>query len=327
MAEVERARKSILLVEDDSDMQELVRGALEREGYDVVTADGGLDALSQVQARSFDLVLSDVGMAHGDGFTFVSELRSVGLRDVPVIMMSAQHGTDRRVSALSLGADDFLPKPLALAELLARVKAHLRRAGRQAELTRDSLRDPLTQLLNRRGFAEVFKSHAALLRRRPGNLSLLMLDLDDFKEVNDEYGHTAGDRALVEVGRALSQVVRVSDRVGRLGGDEFAILLPEADADTALALCGRVRALCPMRVPVGKDVELAIELSLGAATAKVDEPLDDLIARADAAMYAEKRRHQSGRFAQQTSPTAEHDAGLRGDSSRGGRPRPRVVPR
>jgi diguanylate cyclase (GGDEF)-like protein len=322
MPESERARTSILLVEDDRDLQELVRGALEREGYDVVTADGGRDALSRVQAGSFDLVLSDVAMAQGDGLTFVSELRSVGLRDVPVILMSAQHDTDRRVSGLSLGADDFLPKPLAFAELLARVKAHLRRAGRQAEMARDSLCDPLTQLLNRRGLAEVFKGHAALLGRRPGALSLLMIDLDDFKEVNDEYGHTAGDRVLVEVARVLSQSVRVSDRVGRLGGDEFAILLPEADADTARALCERIRALCPIHVPVSKEGKLAIELSLGAATAELDEPLDELIARADAMMYAEKRRHQSGRFVQ-SSLTGGRYEGTRADSRHGRVPKRR----
>jgi two-component system cell cycle response regulator len=326
MAEVQRAQTSILLVEDDSDTQELVRSALEREGYDVVTTDGGLDALSQVQARRFDLVLSDVAMARGDGFTFVSELRRVGLRDVPVILMSAQHDTNRRVSGLSLGADDFLPKPFVLDELLARVKAHLRRSSRQEEMARDSLRDPLTQVLNRRGFAELFKSHAALLRRRPGNLSLLMIDLDDFKEVNDEYGHTAGDRVLVAVGSTLSQVVRASDRVGRLGGDEFAILLPEADAETALALCQRVRALCPIRVPINKDGGLAIELSIGAATAKLDEPLDDLIARADSVMYAEKRRHQSGRFAH-ASLRMNGDDGIEARTSREGVSRTRATPR
>jgi CheY-like chemotaxis protein len=91
MAEVERARTSILLVEDDRDTQELLRFALERDGYEVVTADGGSDALAQAQMRSFDLVLSDVAMAGGDGFTFVSELRGSRLRDVPVILMSAHH--------------------------------------------------------------------------------------------------------------------------------------------------------------------------------------------------------------------------------------------
>jgi diguanylate cyclase (GGDEF)-like protein len=131
---------------------------------------------------------------------------------------------------------------------------------------------------------------------------------------------------LVEVGRTLSQVVRASDRVGRLGGDEFEILLPEADADTALALCQRLRALCPLRVPVSKDAVLLIELSLGAATAKVDEPLDDVVARADAAMYAEKRRHQSGRFAHNGALKVGADRGALADAG-GGTPRPRVAPR
>lgn len=282
-------RGSILVVEDDQDTQDMLRTLLERHGYQVATADGGMEALSQLQQAHFDLVLSDVSMAHGDGLTLVAKVRELGLKDVPVILMSAQHDTKRRVSGLNLGADDFVPKPFDVEELLARLRAQLRRSDRQAELVRDSLLDPLTHVLNRRGFSELFASHSALLRRRPGTLSVLMIDLDGFKQVNDVHGHAAGDHVLVEVARMLTHTVRASDRVGRLGGDEFAILLPEANLEVAHTLATRVRALSPLAVEITPQLTLSVGLSIGAATEREDEPLDELLARADASMYSDKR--------------------------------------
>jgi two-component system cell cycle response regulator len=288
--------ESILLVDDDEDTLELLRAVLEREGYQVAEALGGLDAISQVERCRFDLVLSDVSMALGDGFTLVTALRSAGLHDCPVVLMSAEHDTKRRVLGLDLGADDFMAKPVQAEELLARVRAHLRRARRHAELKRDTLHDSLTGVLNRLGFMERFASQAALLSRRPGALSLLMIDVDGFKAVNDQYGHVVGDAVLKHVSEALVRHVRASDSVGRWGGDEFAILAPETDAATALTLCERVRALCPIQMAIGRerDGELGIGLSVGAATTYAKEPFDALLSRADAVMYDDKRKRKSG---------------------------------
>jgi len=281
---------NILVVEDDEDTLELLRTVLEREGYSVATASGGKNALARLQESPFDLVLSDVSMAEGDGFTLVSSLRELGLLDVPVILMSAEHESTRRVASLDVGADDFVAKPFDLNELLARLRAQLRRVGRQMELARESLLDPLTHVLNRRGFDELFTSHAALLRRRPGALSLLMIDLDDFKSINDQHGHAVGDEVLVEVSNVLSRAVRASDRVGRMGGDEFAILMPEANLDVARALADRLHALSPVPVRTGGKLNVTASFSIGAATAHAAEPLAVLLARADLAMYGEKRR-------------------------------------
>jgi diguanylate cyclase (GGDEF)-like protein len=182
-------------------------------------------------------------------------------------------------------------------ELLARLRAQLRRVSRHSELLRESLLDPLTHVLNRRGFDELFQSHSALLRRRPGVLSLLMIDLDEFKAINDQHGHVAGDAVLVEVSSVLSRAVRASDRVGRMGGDEFAILLPEANPAVARALAERLRALSPIRVKVSGELEVPASFSLGAATANAVEPLALLLARADLAMYGDKRRRARARQA------------------------------
>lgn len=285
-----RPSSNILVVEDDEDTLELLRAVLERDGYSVVTAHGGKPALEYLQAAKVDLVLSDVSMAEGDGLTLVSSLRELGLLDVPVILMSAEHNTSRRVASLDVGADDFVPKPFDVNELLARLRAQLRRVERHSELLRESLLDPLTHVLNRRGFDELFRSHAALLRRRPGALSLLMIDLDAFKAINDLHGHAAGDAVLVEVASVLSRTVRASDRVGRMGGDEFAILMPEAHPPVAEALTERLGALSPIRVKVNGGLEIPVRFSIGAATANAAEPLALLLARADLAMYGDKRR-------------------------------------
>lgn len=278
----------ILLVEDDQDQQELLYRHLEREGFAVQTACGGDEAFAKLQAGSCDLVLSDLNMPSGSGLKLVAKLRQHGMHDVAVILMSAEGTKVQRVSGLELGADDFLPKPFSLEELSARIGAHLRCYRRQKQLLRDSLHDALTQVLNRRGFEEVFRSHASLLRRRSGALSLLLIDIDDFKHINDIYGHTTGDRVLIEVARLLSSEVRASDRVARLGGDEFVVLMPEADAEKAQAAVERVRNLCPIHVE-GPARGVSVRLSVGATTSLADEPLEHVTARADAAMYADKR--------------------------------------
>lgn len=284
----------ILVVEDDEDTLELLRRALERDGYVVEAAHGGREAIRKTEQRAFDLILSDLSMASGDGFTLVRELRLAGLYEGPVILMSAESGVERRVRGLDLGADDFLPKPIVLDELHARVRAHLRRAKRYAALRRDSLHDALTGVLNRQGFAELFRSFSSLLSRRSGTLSLLLVDVDDFKRVNDSHGHVVGDRALWQVARTLASSIRASDSIGRWGGDEFVILAPEADQDTAESLRQRMCTLCPIAL-AGAHGELSLTLSIGAATYRDGESLEALVGRADEAMYSAKKSRKGGR--------------------------------
>lgn len=294
--------ESILVVDDDEDTLEILRRGLERAGYIVELAHGGLEAIWKAEQRPFDLVLTDLTMASGDGFTLVKELRMAGLHEGPVLLMSAEDQLNRRVRGLDSGADDFLSKPIELEELCARVRAHLRRAQRHTELKRDSLHDALTGLLNRRGFIDRFTAYAALLNRRPGTLSLLLIDIDQFKSINDAHGHRVGDHVLLQVGRTLLSSLRASDWVGRWGGDEFVILAPEADAETAAGLCRRLRALCPIQVEVEDQQTIAVDLSLGAATWRDGETIDEVLARADEAMYTDKRAGTFSRRPSQAAP-------------------------
>jgi two-component system, cell cycle response regulator len=279
----------ILIVQADVSARGLVADLFAGQGYRVSIATDGGQAIEQLRSEPFDLVLSDLALARGNGLELVVQLRHQGLHDLPVILMSGQHDRALGISGLDLGADDFLIKPIRTEELLARVRAQLRRGARQCQLARDSVVDPLTRVLNRRGLAELFTKHAALQNRRGGALSVLVLDLDGFKLVNDRHGHAAGDIVLGHVGRALAEAVRASDTVARLGGDEFAILMPQADLDVAWNLARRTRALSPAYVPITPAVTLQIGFSLGLATRYTGESLAQLLARADASMYRAKR--------------------------------------
>ncbi len=279
----------ILIVHNEAATRRLLAELLQAQGYQVSTAPYGTRALERLHSEPFDLVVCDVVMADGDGLELVVQLREFGLCDMPVILMSGERDSALGISGLDLGADDFLSQPVDPEELLARVRAQLRRSERHLQLVRDSVLDPLTRVLNRRGLAEVFATYAALQSRRGGCLSVLVLDLDSFKLVNDRHGHGAGDTVLSHVGRALAGAVRASDRVARLGGDEFAILMPHTDLGTASSLARRIRALSPVSVPATAALTIPIAFSLGLAAGGADDSLTLLLARADASMYEEKR--------------------------------------
>jgi two-component system, cell cycle response regulator len=193
----------------------------------------------------------------------------------------------RIVAGLDLGADDFIGKPVDARELIARVRVHLRYARREHDLERRALVDPLTGVLNRRGIFAVLRHEHERVRRSGAPLSVLLLDIDRFKALNDELGHQAGDTALRQLAAALLRSVRAADQVGRIGGDEFLIILPDADADAAFAMAARLRALRATAVASGETRD--VQASVGAATLEAEETVDTLVARADRAMYKLKR--------------------------------------
>lgn len=281
---------TVLVVEDDPASRALLAGLLQDEGYRVMLAAGAWEAIDQVEQRAPDLVISDVCMADGDGLGLLHVLRAGPLEGTPIIMVSAQADTERRVRALDLGADDFVAKPLDLEELLARVRSHLRRSQRERELASSGFLDALTGLPNRRALSEFFRREQRLVQRGADPLSLAMVDLNAFKALNDAHGHVAGDAALRAVGRFLLDSARSTDCVGRLGGDEFLIVLCEADQENACEFASRLRARLPLVVELKADVTLPLELAVGVTTARPNEPLDAALPRADAQMYVDKRR-------------------------------------
>jgi diguanylate cyclase (GGDEF)-like protein len=278
----------ILVVDDDDDGRDALAALLEAHGYGVMRARDGGEALRTTERESPSLVISDVVMPVLDGFELVRALRArPSSADVPVILLTGHDETRRRVEGLDLGADDFVAKPVAPAELLARVRVHMRHVQRRRELERRVHVDPLTEVLNRRGVMASLRREFERALRGGTPLSVLVLDVDAFKQLNDTCGHAAGDAALVRIARALTEAVRAVDLVGRLGGDEFIVIVPGGDQATARALADRIARL-DVALEAG-DRTARVSVSAGFATLEDGETIEQLLDRADRAMYRRKR--------------------------------------
>jgi diguanylate cyclase (GGDEF)-like protein len=197
--------------------------------------------------------------------------------------------------AAAVAAGPAMSDPMRLAAEVARLEAELAAMrARVAELETHAERDPLTDVMNRRGFERELRRAGAYVQRYGGNAALVYLDLDGFKPVNDRHGHAAGDAVLRAVAAALVAAVRVSDTVARIGGDEFAVLLWNLSADAARnKALGLEEAIAATTVAWGGR-RLAVGATAGVAELAPDQDIASLLARADAAMYGRKRKRRAG---------------------------------
>lgn len=280
----------ILLIEDDASAREALALLLEGDGFEVTGAIDGTSALRVLHSTQPHLVITDLDMPGLDGLGVIAAIREEPeTSELPVIVVSSHSETRVRVEGFSRGCDDFVSKPLEYDELLARIRRQLARAQRQKAIVRESLVDALTGVLNRRGILDFVASELKNAVTSAGMLSLVMIDLDYFKAINDRYGHLAGDVALCQVARVLQEEVRVTDRIGRLGGDEFLVVLPGLGEDALQSAMRRLRAALPISVTISDSIELQVELSLGGSHARPEDDVRTLLERADLAMYADKR--------------------------------------
>jgi len=167
-----------------------------------------------------------------------------------------------------------------------------RGSDREREVVRQSIVDALTGVLNRRGIENFFLREFTRSEADGATVAVVMVDLNDFKRVNDEWGHAAGDTALCAVARSLQDALRANDRIGRMGGDEFVIVLPNVRAQDCATLSQRVRQISPVVVELRPAGTLCVGLSLGIASAAPGETFEAVLARADAAMYEDKQRQK-----------------------------------
>jgi diguanylate cyclase (GGDEF)-like protein len=277
------ARPRILIVDDDPASRRALADLLVDEGYEVDAAADADQALARIQRGPPQLVIADVVLPGIDGLELTRRLREEQeMLDVPIVLVSGRGDTSWRIEGLEGGADDVLPKPVDPEELVARLHAHLRRARRHSDVVRMSIVDPLTEVLNRRGIDEVLGRAVERARRDGDPLSVLLVDINDFKGINDTLGHATGDEVLRRVADALRRQVRPVDHVGRIGGDEFVVVLEGVARERAVPIA---RRLHHVEGPGG----LPVSLSVGLAALDPGESLDALLARADAAMYQQKR--------------------------------------
>jgi len=278
----------ILVVDDDPTNVEVLTAWLESEHYVVSTAADGFEALAKIEAEKPDIILLDVMLPEMDGFEVCRRIKSdPATEHIPVIMVTALSDVDDLVKGFEAGADDFVTKPFSGLALMARVRAQLRQKQRY-ESIREQLRvDPLTGAFNR-GYFDVHAWRlAARCRAARKSLAILMLDVDNLKQVNDAHGHAVGDRVLKEIVNRVTSALRPSDLVARMGGDEFVVAMPEMGLAAALQIAERLRS----RVSESPIDGAGATVSVGAAVSSSDEEeeLEVTLERADTALYLAKR--------------------------------------
>jgi diguanylate cyclase (GGDEF)-like protein len=289
----------VLVVDDDMDCRELLMRRLGARGYIPVTADSVKAARLQIDKRIPDAILLDLTMPGTDGITYLQELRAdERTRSVPILLISARHESSTQVTGLEVGADDYVTKPFNYPVLFARLKTHLRVRSlmRQLEdqkrmLQQIATRDDLTNVLNRRALLLSLEIEMSRTLRYGRPLSVLMVDIDGFKQVNDSLGHAAGDEMLKEVTQRILSTLRDPDLLGRLGGDEFGVILPETDLEHALLVAERLRVAVSAEPIKYQENSRTPSTSVGASTLPLgfDMTAGRLFARADAALYESKR--------------------------------------
>lgn len=280
----------ILIVDDDETLSTHFRLALMSAGMAVEVLNDPSQVINCISAFRPELVLMDVNMPNYQGPELASVIRYheewIGL---PIVYLSAETDVDRQIEALGRGADDFLTKPISDSRLIAAVKVRVERARQLANLM---YRDSLTSLLTHARIKEELMSELMRARRDGRPLSVVMLDIDHFKSVNDTYGHPMGDRIIKAVAHLLRQRLRRSDAIGRYGGEEFLAVLPDCDESVAQSIMNDIRLrFSALRFHHG-GAEFACSLSAGLVAWRPDANLSasELMVAADEALYAAKRQ-------------------------------------
>ena len=291
--------KPKLLVVDDQPINIQVMHQIFADDYQVFMATSGAQALHICQVNPPDLVLLDVVMPQMDGFAVCSWLQAQEeTRNIPVIFVTAHNDPAQETHGLSLGAVDFIAKPVNPAVVRARVKTHLTLKFQSDLLRQLVFMDGLTGVFNRRYFDQQLSVEWARAARANAPLSLLMIDVDFFKQYNDRYGHQAGDDCLRQVAKTIKSCLqRPADLVARYGGEEFACVLAETALDDAMKLAAAIeQAVRGLALPhATSTVAPVVSVSVGVATRQRDGApflAADLLRLADAELYQAK---QAGR--------------------------------
>jgi two-component system cell cycle response regulator len=296
---------TVLVVDDEPDKRLLLAFALENEGYQVLTAVDGVSGLQAVEQHQPDLIVTDVMMPRMDGYEMIRRVRAnPQTKFIPVIIQSAARveGRDVRLGS-ELGALGYLTDPTDLDLLRARARTLLELKQYLDSCQEAAFTDHLTGLANRRRFERQLEREVARTERYSRPFCLLLVDIDNFKGVNDTYGHDAGDETLRRVANVIQSGTRGIDTGARIGGDEFAIILPETDLVRGLEVAERLRAEIAAldHGPAGR-VTASLGVAELPACARTGE---ELRPAADAALYEAKR---GGRDRAASAPVLENPA-------------------
>lgn len=291
---------SILVIDEDVFQAEQIYKILKQRFRLIKILSDPIEALRVGVKDNYDLIISDIHFAKTDGLRLCSEFRSkLETRYTPILILSEDYDKDNLVKALNVGANDYLTVPLDEGELIARVNSQVKRKRYQDALRMNlfnnaemSIKDPLTNCYNRRYFDTHLKNIVKDSIEKDRRLSLMMLDIDYFKMVNDDFGHNAGDELLKQIQKRISENIRITDLLARFGGEEFVIVMPDTSISSAHIIAERIRKVIAKEhfVLSDKNTPHNITVSIGIAEmANSDlENIKLFIERADQCLYKAK---------------------------------------
>jgi len=286
----------ILIVDDEEIIQNFMKDVLSDQGYEAKTVSSGEEAVRLFKKNSFDLIITDIKMPGMDGIQVLRAAKELDSNQ-DVIVMTGHASTETAVESMKLGAADFITKPFNLDQIKIVVAKALERRrlwkkAEEGEIYKQLSRiDGLTELYNYTFFQQLLTTEVERAQRYGHELSLLMIDIDDFKDYNDHNGHPAGDEALRKLSHVMSRAVRGCDYLARYGGDEFVVVLPETDESEGKLIGERLRLLVEQTEFETESARKqgTLTVSVGLATyPRNAQTKEDLIKRADEALYKAK---------------------------------------
>ncbi len=305
-------KPTILVVDDYPANLHVLLESLKDAGYKALIAINGESAIRQADFAKPEMIILDVMMPGMDGFETCRRLKQQpNTQDIPVIFMTALSETVDKLRGFQAGGVDYITKPFNVVELLARVNVHLeltqarealKHANQELQDINEKLRqsqeqlermariDPLTELANRRDMLERLEQEKLRSARSASTFAVVLCDIDDFKRVNDNYGHDCGDVVLVSVAKLLRDNLRGQDHVARWGGEEFLLLLADTDEGGAERLTERIRETVAGATYTYHEHSLAISMTFGVSMYQADAGMHACLIHADQALYQGKEQ-------------------------------------
>ena len=289
-------RTKILVVEDDTAIRGLIHMYLEKSGFESFAANSAEEAIDILEDQIIGIVLTDIQLPGLNGLELTKIIRRNYNSDV--IIMTGYSLDYTIEEAMARGASDLIIKPVRLEDLLLRINVVLKKRSEKKENSRKleelknlTIRDDLTGLFNSRQFYSHISQEVDRSNRYFRPLSLILMDIDNFKLLNDTYGHLFGDKILSGMGDIIKSAIRMQDTAYRYAGDEFTIILPETELEMAIAVAERVRQAIENETKVLSDPRpLKVTVSIGVVEYLTDEEIKSFVHRADSAMYASKKK-------------------------------------
>jgi len=273
-------KEYVLIVDDEIEVNKVFTELLSSLGFNADSENSGKNALQRIKDKKYTFLITDVNMPEFSGIELIKKVREEKI-DISIIAMTGYDKDYTYMDVINAGANDFVTKPCNIDEIEAKINRILTEKRIRDKLAKLSITDNLTGLFNQRYFHDKLEEEVNRTNRQNHPLSLILLDLDKFKEYNDTYGHLAGDEALAKSGKIiLSNIREKVDIAFRYGGDEFAIILVEANKEIVLNTSERLKK--------GFKEGDGVTASIGFATYSDEMSANDLIALADKDLYKSK---------------------------------------